>query len=231
MSTTILPAAVGKDLPEKWCVILPTYVEHSFFKHLAAFILPCCVRVRSVFRSIFITDPSEPPPTHQRHLHAVWCLSSFSTGSHRRGKPGEQKRCLEKKKITTAASPRLFASPQSRQRFPTARFARAPPQLSEQRLDVVTDRQRTQTGRAMRLCSDTVWLVCDVFFLGVVRQLLKKNKNLNDRVSFRYCCSCQAEQRIMRLIKLTDYPSCYNRKRILLLQHQLRSDLPGHKNV
>lgn len=56
----ICASTTGKDLPEKWCMILPTYVEHSCFKHLATFISLCCVRVRSFFRSLFITGPSEP---------------------------------------------------------------------------------------------------------------------------------------------------------------------------
>lgn len=87
-------------------MILPTHVEHSFFKHLATFISPCCVRVRSVFRSLFIAAPSKPPRliTVTNRPSDPPPSSSFSTGSRRRGEPGEQKRCRKNKPRSEPAS-------------------------------------------------------------------------------------------------------------------------------
>lgn len=93
-------------------MILPTYVEHSFFKHLAPFISPCCVRVRSVFRSLFITAPSKPPGL----ITVTYTPSDPSpTPPFQLAAAGEVSRENRKGvgKTSHAASPRLFTSPRS----------------------------------------------------------------------------------------------------------------------
>lgn len=94
------------------CMIPLTYVEHSLFYtshslHLAAY---SCAQFHTVIYSWSLRTSQ----THLHHrLHPVWSLSSFSTGSCRRRKPGEEKRCRDQ----TVEGPRLLAFRRSCQSF------------------------------------------------------------------------------------------------------------------
>lgn len=68
------------------CVILLTYVEHSFFLLLPLFIL---LHRALSFHIVIYSRSLRTTQTHLHHrLHPVWSLSSFSTGSRQRKRKG-----------------------------------------------------------------------------------------------------------------------------------------------
>lgn len=134
-------------------MILQTYVEHSFFKLLATFISLCCVRVRSVFRSLFITGPSEPPRLIPVAYMPSDPLLLFSWQPHER----EARRTEKGVGTKLGDEPTYFHVGAKLPRVPAApsRGARPscggmPPQLSGLQLDGVTDRRRGQQSSQCR---------------------------------------------------------------------------------
>lgn len=124
------------------CMIALTYVEHSFFKHLTPFISLLCVLC---CRVLFIAGPSEP-----RLINIIAYILSDPSPPFQLAAAGEES---QEKKVSgpkygwahvflcSCALP-MFPAVWCCGARPSCR--EAPLQLSEQRLDVVTERQRVQ---------------------------------------------------------------------------------------
>lgn len=109
--------------------------------------------------SLRTSQTHHPHHHHHRRLHPVWCLSSFSTGSRRRRKPAEEKRCGTRLQKGPTSFFVFVKSCHSLQ-LCLRRGARpncwgAPLQLSELRLDVVAETQRVQRERAAELSASS----------------------------------------------------------------------------
>ena len=127
--------------------------------HLAALVYSCAHFHIVIYSRSLRT--SQPHHLHHHRLRPVWSLSSFSTGSRGRRKPGEEreKRCGDQTTaVPTSFSAVFFFFREKLPKSPAAQCREARPncwgarlQLSELRLDVVSKRQRVQRERAAEL--------------------------------------------------------------------------------